>query len=306
MTGRRRAVLLTRWGNDLPTRRQPKHRVPVLHQGRAMPSINAISLEKLVRLVGTPRCPALVDVRPDAGFSADPRSIPGAARRPHWMVAEWAPALAGRPVVVIGRSGQALSHGAAAWLRQTGMVADVLEGGHKAWTDAGLPLVPEATLPPRDGQGRTVWVTRSCPKVDRVACPWLIRRFVDPSAVVLFVAPAEVRAVAKPFEATVFDVEDVVWSHRSERCTFDIMVEAFGLSTPPLDRLATMVRAVDGGRLDLSPEAPGRLVASPGLSRLHADDLEQRAAWLDLFDAFYRWCRDATTETQDWPATRGA
>ena len=159
-------------------------------------------------------------------------------------------------------------------------------------------------LPPRDAQGRTVWVTRARPKIDRIACPWLIRRFVDPNAVFLFVAPSEVVAVGERFNAVPFDIENVFWSHRGELCTFDVMIEEFGLATPPLLRLATMVRAADTGRLDLAPEAPGLLAASLGLSRMYDDDLEQLEAGMLLYDAFYRWCRDATGETHNWPTNK--
>ena len=129
--------------------------------------------------------------------------------------------------------------------------AEALEGGFEGWKDAKLPLVAASKLPPRDAQGRTVWVTRARPKIDRIACPWLIRRFVDPNAVFLFVAPSEVVAVGERFNAVPFDIENVFWSHRGELCTFDVMVEEFGLATPPMLRLATMVRAADTGRLDL-------------------------------------------------------
>ena len=95
-----------------------------------------------------------------------------------------------------------------------------------------------------------IWVTRARPKVDRIACPWLIRRFVDPGAVFLFVAPAETLAVAERFGATPFDVDDTFWSHRGERCTFDVMLEEFGLRSPALDRLALIVRAADTARPD--------------------------------------------------------
>jgi hypothetical protein len=167
-----------------------------------------------------------------------------------------------------------------------------------------LPTVPADKIPKRDARGRTVWVTRSRPKIDRIACPWLIRRFIDPSAVFLSVAPAEVCAVAERFEATPFDVENVCSSHRGELCTFDVMVQEFGLSTPPLDRFATMVRAADTARLDLSHEAPGLLAASLGLSRMYDDDLEQLRAGMLLYDAFYRWCRDAAKETHNWPRNK--
>ncbi len=167
-------------------------------------------------------------------------------------------------------------------------------------------MVPEAVLPLRDARGRTVWVTRARPKVDRIACPWLIRRFVDPRAVFLFVAASEVPAVAQRFGAAPLDIEgeDVFWSHRGEKCTFDTMVEEFGLATEPLLRLASIVRGADTARPDLVPEAPGLLAASLGLSRMYADDLEQLEAGMALYDAFYRWCRDATDETHNWPTKK--
>ena len=177
-------------------------------------------------------------------------------------------------------------------------------GGFVAWEEAKLALVPASKIPPRDNEGRTIWVTRSRPKIDRIACPWLIRRFVDTSAVFLFVAPAEVLAVADRFKATAFDIENTHWSHRGELCTFDVMIEEFGLESEALLRLATIVRAADTARLDLAPEAAGLLAASLGLSRMYSDDLEQLEAGILLYDAFYRWCRDATDETHNWPSNK--
>ena len=270
-----------------------------------MSSLNSISSEKLWRLIGVPRGPALMDVRDKEDFAADPRFIPGAVRRPYETAASWAPQFAGRPAVVICKHGQGLSEGVAAWLRHAGSSsAEILVGGHAAWAEAGLPLVSESKLPPRDPQGRTVWVTRERPKIDRIACPWLIRRFVDPSAVFLFVAPSEVLGVAERFGAAPFDIEGVYWSHRGEECTFDVMVEEFGLATAPLLRLAALVRGTDTARLDLAPEAPGLLAASLGLSRMYSDDLEQLEAGMALYDAFYRWARDATSETHNWPTNK--
>jgi len=269
-----------------------------------MSSYTSISLEKLSRLIGTAHAPVLVDVRIDQDFAADPRLIPGARRRSHLDVQDWSTSLGGRSVVVICQSGQKLSEGTAAWLRHGGVVAETLEGGHAAWTQAGLPVVPAEKIPKRDERGRTVWVTRERPKIDRIACPWLIRRFVDPEAVFLFVASPEVQAVAERFGAAAFDIENVFWSHRGELCTFDVMVKEFGLAMPALERLATMVRAADTARLELSPEAPGLLAASLGLSRIFDDDLAQLNAGLLLYDAFYRWCRDATKETHNWPTNK--
>lgn len=273
-----------------------------------MSSINTIRPDQLARLVGTPKCPALVDVRTDEDFAADPNLIPGAVRRSHETAPVWAEEFAGRTAVVICRKGLKLSQGAAAWLRHANVSADTLDGGVLAWAKAGQPVVPEAKLPARDSRGRTVWVTRARPKVDRIACPWLIRRFVDPHAVFLFVAPSEVEGVAERFGAAPFDIDGqgVFWSHRGERCTFDVMVDELGLRTEPLLRLATMVRGADTARLDLAPEAPGLLAASLGLSRMYADDLEQMEAGLALYDAFYRWCRDAADETHDWPTNKPA
>jgi rhodanese-related sulfurtransferase len=269
-----------------------------------MSSFNSISPDKLARLVGTPRCPVLIDVRTDEDVAADPRLIPAAIRRPFMQAPDWAGDFIHQKVVVICQKGRKLSQGVAAWLRQAGAAADVLEGGTEAWHRAGLPMVPVAKLPPHDRRGRTVWVTRSRPKIDRIACPWLIRRFVDPSAVFLFVTPSEVEAVAERFDAMPFDIEGVFWSHRGEKCTFDVMVGEFELGTEPLLHLATIVRAADTARLDLSPEAAGLLAASLGLSRMYAEDLEQLDAGLTLYDALYRWCRDATDETHNWPTNK--
>jgi rhodanese-related sulfurtransferase len=269
-----------------------------------MPFPTSIATDKLARLIGTANTPALIDVRTDEDFAADPRLIPGAVRRNHENTADWGEEFAGRSAIVVCLRGQKLAQGTAAWLRYINVEAETLEGGFEGWKAAGLPLVPVSKLPARDSLGRTVWVTRARPKVDRIACPWLIRRFVDPNAVFLFVSPPEVIAVGERFNAAPFDIENVFWSHRGELCTFDIMIEEFALATAPLLRLATMVRAADTGRPELSPEAPGLLAASLGLSRMYDNDLEQLEAGIALYDAFYRWCRDATGETHNWPTNK--
>lgn len=266
-----------------------------------MPAPNIIAVDKLVRLIGVPTKPVLIDVRTDEDFAADPRLLPGAVRRSHADVATWGPQLQGRTAVVICHKGATLSQGTSAWLRHQGVAAESLDGGATAWAASGMAMVPYERLPQRDGMGRTVWVTRARPKVDRIACPWLIRRFVDPDAVFLYVAPAEVSGVADRFGAAPFDVEGVFWSHRGEACTFDVMVEEFGLSSiPGLGRLAVIVRGADTARPDLAPQSAGLLALSLGLSRAHADDLEQLEAGMVVYDALYRWCRDAVDETHDW------
>jgi rhodanese-related sulfurtransferase len=267
-------------------------------------SYTSISLETLARTVGTGHSPVLVDVRSDEDFAAEPKLIPGAIRRDASRVGAWIKDLAGKQVVCICRQGHGLSQGAAAWLRHEGIDAVHLAGGFEGWRDAGQLLTQTQAIPQRNSEGYTVWVTRERPKVDRIACPWLVRRFVDPGAVFLFVAPPQVTAVAESFGATPFDIEGVHWSHRGEKCTFDVMVEEFGLATKPLLHLATIVGAADTARLDLLPEAPGLIAASLGLSRMYDDDLAQLEAGMGLYDAFYRWCRDATGETHNWPPTR--
>jgi len=266
-----------------------------------MPSPNEITVTQLSRLIGTPAAPVIIDVRIDEDFAQDPDLIPTARRHPHHDIAALVPELGGKHAVIYCQKGKKLSQGAMAILRNHRVQAEALAGGHFAWRDAGELLVPAASIPAADAGVGSVWVTRHRPKIDRMACPWLIRRFVDTRAQFLFVPPAEVLAVAEKFDATPFDVEDVFWSHRGDNCSFDTMLEEFRLQTDALQHLATIVRGADTNRLDLAPEAPGLLAASLGLSRMYRDDLEQIDAGMLLYDAFYRWVRDATGETHDWP-----
>ncbi len=268
-----------------------------------MPSPTDITPPQLVRRIGLPDAPDIIDTRIDDDFAADPRQIPSAIRRSHRDAAIWAPLYADRSVVVTCQRGAKLSQGTAALLRHAGARAESLAGGFEAWRDAGLPLLNPAPLPPRHANGHTMWVTRQRPKIDRIACPWLIRRFVDPGAIFLFVPPADVADVADRFGAAAFDIDGIFWSHRGALCTFDVMLDEFAIHSEALDRLALIVRAADTARLDLAPEAAGLLAASLGLSRMYRDDLAQLDAGLALYDAFYRWCRDATDETHNWPAS---
>ena len=272
-----------------------------------MPAPDTITAPQLSRLVGLPDAPVLLDVRTEEDYAADPRLLPASVRRDARTVTSWAADYAGRSVVVACHRGLKLSQGVAAWLRHAGATAEVLEGGFEAWAaGGGNPLLRPDRIPPRDARGRTVWVTRSRPKIDRIACPWLVRRFVDPGAVFLFVAPSEVTAVAERFGAAPFDIEDVFWSHRGEGCTFDTMVEEFGLRSDALARLALIVRGADTARLDLAPQSAGLLAASLGFSRMFRDDLPQLDAAMALYDAFFRWSRDAVAETHDWPSSAPA
>jgi len=244
-----------------------------------MPAPDAITVSQLLRLIGTPDAPVLVDISIDPDFDADPFLIPGAFRHPFTEIEALAPRLMGQRVVIMCQRGIKLSQGAAALLRTLGVAAEVLEGGNYAWRDAGAPRIPASKLP-NGPQCGSLWVTRHRPKIDRIACPWLIRRFVDPAARFLFVAPAEVQGVADRYGATPFDMpslsgESGARTHRGDLCTFDVMVEEFGLATDALLRLAAIVRGADTDRHELAPEAAGLMAASLGLARMYRDDLQQ-------------------------------
>jgi rhodanese-related sulfurtransferase len=159
-----------------------------------MSSFTTITPEKLARLIGTPNSAALIDVRTEEDFAADARLIPGALKRTAEAVDDWGKEFVGRSAIVIC--------GPAAGVR-----AETLEGGFEGWKTRKLPLVSAARRPRRDTLGRTVWVTRARPKIGRIACPWLIRRFADQNAVFLFVIPSEVIPVGETFDATPFDIE---------------------------------------------------------------------------------------------------
>ncbi len=271
-----------------------------------MAAPDTITVAQLLRLIGTPDAPLILDVRIPEDLAADPRTLPASRQLDYRTVATWGNDYTNQAVAVVCQRGLKLSQGVAAWLRNSGAQAEALEGGFDAWVRADGLLVRPEPMPSRDAQGKTVWVTRARPKIDRIACPWLIRRFIDPSAVFLFVAPAEVVNVAERFGATAFDIEGIFWSHRGETCTFDVMLEEFGLGSEALLRLAEIVRGADTARLDLAPQAAGLLAASLGLSRMYRDDLAQLDAAMGLYDAFYRWARDAVGETHNWPATSGS
>jgi hypothetical protein len=148
------------------------------------------------------------------------------------------------------------------------------------------------------------WVTRERPKIDRVACPWLIHRFIDPGAEFLFVPPAEVAAVAARSGAIPFDIEGVELSHEGPLCSFDAFLKKYGLTDPALQELAVIVRAADTARPELAPQAAGLLAISLGLSHNFPDDREQLRHGFVLYDALYAWCRYVRDETHTWNPQR--
>jgi len=152
---------------------------------------------------------------------------------------------------------------------------------------------------PKDAATR--WVTRERPKIDRIACPWLIARFVDPEAEFLYVPPKEVLRAAKDKEAIPYDVPDVHFSHDGELCSFDTFLKSYRLTgDPALARLVVIVRGADTGRLDLAPQAAGLLAVSLGLSRNFRDDHEMLRHGKVVYDSLYAWCKDGQDETHTW------
>ncbi|MBO9550444.1 chromate resistance protein ChrB domain-containing protein [Pseudomonas sp.] len=145
------------------------------------------------------------------------------------------------------------------------------------------------------------WVTRERPKIDRIACPWLIQRFIDPAPIFLYVPSSEVLRVANDEGATPYDIPGVELSHVGLLCSFDAFLRKYQLDDPALARLAEIVRGADTSRLDLTPQSAGLYAISLGLSRCHADDQEILKHGLALYDALFAWCRDCQSETHNWP-----
>jgi rhodanese-related sulfurtransferase len=269
-----------------------------------MPSPTQITVSQLSRLLGTPAAPTVIDVCIDDDFNEDPRLIPTAMRHSFIDIEALVEQLDIKQVVVVCQKGLKLRQGAAALLRLRSIRAESLEGGNFAWRDAGQSLIPVAKTPELNNlsqnmlnnRASSLWVTRQRPKIDRIACPWLIRRFVDPNARFLFVGPSEVKSVAEKFNAIPFDVDGVFWSHREDQCTFDTMIEELALDTDDLKKLAVIIRGADTNNLKSSPQAAGLLAMSLGLSRMYSDDLEQLEAGLIFYDALFRWVRDASRE----------
>jgi len=241
-------------------------------------SITAAELGKSLRS-STP--PLVIDVRRNERFQESTYLIKGALRRDPASVEQWKAALPPTSeVVVYCVHGHEVSQNAAKALG-----AKYLEGGVEAWREAGLDLSKKPQ------HSSTRWVTRERPKIDRIACPWLVRRFVDPGAEFLYVPLTEVTRVAEKETATPYDIAGVEFTHAGERCSFDAFLEKFHLRDAALDRLATIVRGADTSRLDLAPQAPGLLAISQGLSLNFHDDHEMLEHGMVMYDALYAWCR---------------
>jgi rhodanese-related sulfurtransferase len=255
-------------------------------------SITAVELRQALQSSAPP---IVIDVRRDTRFLEAVDVLRGALRRDPARVADWAGTLPrASPVVVYCVHGHEVSQQAAAELRTAGVASAYLEGGIEGWRAAGGNLFP------KPAGASTRWVTRERPKIDRIACPWLVSRAVDPGAEFLYVPTPSVRAIAKERGAVPYDVADVDFTHVGERCSFDAFIDFYRLGDPALAELATIVRGADTDRLDLAPQRAGLAAVSLGLSRNFADDHAMLAQGMVVYDALYRWCREGKPEVHTW------
>lgn len=240
--------------------------------------------------------PIVIDVRKAPAFRSAGEMISGALRRDPAAVEEWARSLPpASAAVVYCVHGHEVSQNAAKALRAAGIAAQFLEGGiEEGWRASGGPLDSK----PKDATTR--WVTRERPKIDRIACPWLIARFVDKDAEFLYVPAKEVRDAARERHAEPYDVADVRFTHDGDLCSFDAFLNHYRLSDPALKRLALIVRGADTAKLDLAPQAPGLAAISLGLSRIFPDDLEMLKHGMVVYDALYAWCKEGQEEAHTW------
>jgi len=260
---------------------------------------------ELWNMMATPRAPQLIDVRRRDIYESVAVLLPASTWREPTALPDWIGTLnRTRPIVITCKLGKELSQNITAELRAAGYDAAMLAGGQGAWLDAKLPSIDRKTADRIMPSRPSTWVTRRLPKIDRIACPWLIQRFIDANAKFLFVDLAFVADTAREFGAIPFDIANVEISHEGERCSFDTLLKLFGLeSEPSLATLALIVRGADTARPDLAPEAAGLHAISLGLSALAGDDdhglLRQGFV---IYDALFAWLRFAADEKHNWPA----
>lgn len=276
----------------------------------------SISPAELRALLGRPDAPLLLDVRRTPRFADSDSLLAGALHCPPEQVDQLAASQSARQAVVYCVYGHEVGQQAAQALRAAGWDARYLAGGIEggepgvdapdamaAWRAQPLPRIRKRPDLGVTGEKPSRWITRAHPKIDRVACPWLIRRFIDPRAQFFYVPERDVMAQARALQAVPFDIEGAAISHEWERCSFDALLKAFGLQEPALDTLAAIVRGADTDRLAIAPQSGGLLAISLGLSRLHAeDDHAMLEAAMPVYDALYAWCRDGQAESHRWQA----
>ena len=255
----------------------------------------AVSVAELKSELAGAHPPIVIDVRRNPAFLGSDEMISGALRRNPEQVSAWAKTLPkASSVAVYCVHGHEVSQGTATALRSAGFEARYLEGGLEAWKEAGGPLDEK----PRNASTR--WVTRERPKIDRIACPWLIARFVDSDAEFLYVPAKEVLGTAKEKDAQPYDVPDVHFSHDGELCSFDAFIKHYRLRDPAISELGKIVRGADTAHLELAAQAPGLAAISLGLSRNFRDDHEMLKHGMVMYDALYTWCKQGKDEVHTW------
>ena len=268
-----------------------------------------ISPADLAARMGRAEAPLLLDVRREEKFSSSSRMLAAARRCQPEDVAALAAAEPPREVVVYCVYGHEVSASAVTTLQAAGWNARKLAGGFKGGKDGvdsaqniaqwrarrPLTIVKRADWGVT-GEQPSRWITRERPKIDRIACPWLIRRFIDPRAEFFYVPTPQVFSEASRLQAVAYDIPGAPVSHDGELCSFDALLRAFGLQDPALETLARIVRGADTDRPGLAPQSAGLLAVSLGLSKLHADDHAMLDAALPLYDALYAWCKSAQNE----------
>ena len=269
--------------------------------------------DDLFARMGSAAAPLLLDVRREGKFAGSPRMLAGAVWCAPENVAAFAKSQTPREVVVYCVYGHNVSADAALTLRAAGWSAWQLAGGMEGGED-GVDAVdditrwrkqPPLTMAKRadwgvNGEQASRWITRARPKIDRIACPWLIRRFIDPRAEFFYVPTAQVFDEARRLNAVAYDIPGAPVTHAGELCSFDALLAAFELNIPGLNRLARIVRGADTDCLGLAPQSAGLLAFSLGLSQLHADDHTMLEAAMPLYDALYAWCSSAQDEPHNW------
>ena len=248
----------------------------------------------LSRVVGTPNAPLIVDVRKAEDFIASDYFIPGAIRWNH-DAGDTTPVEINDVTSAVAYCVKGLHVGitGAEKLRSSIGNATFLEGGLRQWLATDAPRVKKRPDFAVTGESVSRWVTRARPKIDRIACPWLIRRFIDPRAEFFYVPTSEVFAFAKANNAVAYDIPGAPIEHAGPLCSFDNFLRAFELTSPALERMASIVRGADTDALNLAPQSAGLLAISLGFSKNIADDHTMLNAMMPVYDALYRWVLDA-------------
>ncbi len=256
----------------------------------------SISPLELLKLRGDTDPPLLIDVRREQAFRAATDMAEGALRRDPDAIEDWIPELPQNArIAVYCVHGHEVSRNAAQTLRKHGFTARFVDGG----IEEGLRAAGHALMT-KPGNGPTRWITRERPKVDRIACPWLIKRFIDPDAEFLYVPSAEVKSAAKDQHAVPYDIPDVAFSHDGPRCSFDAFMHTYRFTDPALLQLADIVRGADTGHPEIAPQSAGLMALSRGLSRLIPNDHDQLQQGMIMYDALYLWCKEGRDEQHTW------